>query len=226
MRIEKLALDTGYDASAVYSFARLFGDYQLLAPIKGESQSYSADQPVRGPTYQDVLQGGKKFRRGVKLWTVAGAFFKNELYRQFRLDRPTDEEVAEGGWPPGYVHLPGNLPAETVRQLVSERRILRSGKYIWEKVAGQSRNEALDCGIYARAAAWLMQIDRWTPARWRDREAALGLLDEPVERPQLLKSATRAVEPIAEPPRRSAPPAARNRTGGWLARDGGSWLRR
>jgi phage terminase large subunit GpA-like protein len=36
----------------------------------------------------------------------------------------------------------------------------------WQKL--RERNEALDCRVYARAAAWIAGADRWTEAKWRD----------------------------------------------------------
>ena len=42
----------------------------------------------------------------------------------------------------------------------------------WQKL--RERNEALDCRVYARAAAWIAGVDRWTEAMWRDLEAQIG----------------------------------------------------
>jgi len=46
----------------------------------------------------------------------------------------------------------------------------------WQKL--RERNEALDCRVYARAAAWIAGADRWTEAMWRDLESQVGLPDE------------------------------------------------
>ena len=59
--------------------------------------------PVAGPTHVDVTEGGKKLRRGARLWTIAVATFKSETYRFLRLSAPTDEEIAAGAkFPVGY----------------------------------------------------------------------------------------------------------------------------
>ena len=42
----------------------------------------------------------------------------------------------------------------------------------WQKL--RERNEALDCRVYARAAAWILGADRWGEARWADIEAQFG----------------------------------------------------
>ena len=43
----------------------------------------------------------------------------------------------------------------------------------WQKM--RERNEALDCRVYARAAAWIMGADRWDEATWRRLEAQAGV---------------------------------------------------
>jgi phage terminase large subunit GpA-like protein len=45
----------------------------------------------------------------------------------------------------------------------------------WQKL--RERNEALDCRVYARAAAWIAGADRWTEAMWRDLEIQVGPAD-------------------------------------------------
>jgi len=42
----------------------------------------------------------------------------------------------------------------------------------WQKL--RERNEALDCRVYARAAAWIVGADRWSEARWVDLEAQVA----------------------------------------------------
>jgi phage terminase large subunit GpA-like protein len=42
----------------------------------------------------------------------------------------------------------------------------------WQQL--RDRNEALDCRVYARAAAWLLGIDRWDDSRWEQRELTIG----------------------------------------------------
>ncbi|MTW18340.1 phage terminase large subunit family protein [Rhodoplanes serenus] len=174
--LAKLAIDTGYEAPAVYAWARSTG-FMQVAPIKGV-EGFNRAAPVVGPSYVDATEGGRKIRRGARLWTVAVATFKSETYRFLRLVRPTDEEAAEGATPPpGYVHLPRSADAEWVKQLVAEQLVTvktRRGfqKLEWQKL--RERNEALDCRVYARAAAWIAGADRWSDEKWRDLEAQVG----------------------------------------------------
>lgn len=178
--LAKLAIDTGYEAPAVYAWARQAGHAQV-APIKGVD-GFNRVAPVAGPTHVDVTEGGKKLRRGARLWTIAVATFKSETYRYLRLLAPTDEDAAAGAaCPPGYVHLPRGAEAEWVKQLVAEQLVTVKTKRGFQRLEWQKlreRNEALDCRVYARAAAWIAGADRWTEAKWRDLESQLGVASE------------------------------------------------
>jgi phage terminase large subunit GpA-like protein len=153
-----------------------------VAPIKGV-EGFNRAAPVIGPTHVDVTEGGKKLRHGARLWTIAVATFKSETYRYLRLVAPTDEEFAAGAkCPAGYAHLPRGAEAEWVKQLVAEQLVTVKTKrgFIrleWQKL--RERNEALDCRVYARAAAWIAGADRWTEAMWRDLEQQIGVSAEP-----------------------------------------------
>jgi phage terminase large subunit GpA-like protein len=174
--LAKLAIDTGYEAPAVYAWARKAGHAQVAA-IKG-IEGFNRPAPVAGPTLVDATEGGKKLRRGARLWTVGVATFKSETYRFLRLVRPTDEEIAAGTrWPAGYIHLPCGIDAEWVKQLVAEQLVTVKTKRGFQRLEWQKlreRNEALDCRVYARAAAWLAGVDRWSEATWRDLEQQVG----------------------------------------------------
>jgi phage terminase large subunit GpA-like protein len=78
----------------------------------------------------------------------------------------------------GFVHLPRGAEAEWVKQLVAEQLVTVKTKrgfsrLEWQKL--RERNEALDCRVYARAAAWIAGADRWTEAMWRDLEQQVGI---------------------------------------------------
>ena len=132
-----------------------------------------------GVTYVDATVGGKRLQRGARLWSVATSTFKAETYRFLRQERPTVEEIAAGAsFPAGTVHLPSWADAEWLKQLTAEQLITvksRRGfsKLEWQKL--RERNEALDCRVYARAAAWIVGADRWSEARWADLEDQLGV---------------------------------------------------
>ncbi len=176
LTIAKLAIDTGYETPSVYSWARVQG-FAQVSPVKG-LEGFNRSSPVSGPTYVDATEGGKKLRRGARLWTVAVSTFKAETYRFLRLDRPTQEDMAEGVvFPPGSIHLPSWVDNEWLKQLTAEQLVTVRTKQGFSRLEWQKmreRNEALDCRVYARAAAWIAGVDRWSADKWRDMEVRMG----------------------------------------------------
>jgi phage terminase large subunit GpA-like protein len=185
MALARLAIDTGYETSAVYAWARSVG-FAQVAPVKGV-EGFTRTSPVTGPTYVDATVAGKRLRRGARLWTVATSTFKAETYRFLR----QGEAEPSPRWgdasppnadahrcPPGTIHLPDWADGEWLKQLTAEQLVTVKGKrgfarLEWQKL--RERNEALDSRVYARAAAWIAGADRWPEARWADLEAQLGV---------------------------------------------------
>ena len=172
MTIARLAIDTGYETPAVYGWARKVG-FGQVAPVKGV-EGFNRASPVSGPTFVDATIAGKRLRRGARLWTVAVSTFKSETYRFLRLERPTPEELMAGmDYPTGTLHLPGWIDSEWLKQLVAEQLVTVRNKrgfarLEWQKL--RERNEALDCRVYARAAAWILGADRWSEKQWDELE--------------------------------------------------------
>ena len=179
MALARFAIDTGDGATtdAVYGWARLHRGEQVLA-VKGQREGI-VKAPVDGPSKVDVNEKGRKIRRGLSLWTVKSGYFKSETYRFLRQNPLTDEDIELGAeWPAGYMHIPRvGVTAEWIKQLTAEQLVTRRDKrrgytkLEWQKL--RDRNEALDCRVYARAAAWLMGIDRWDDRQWKSLEAQL-----------------------------------------------------
>ena len=184
--IARLAVDTGYEAPAVYAWARAQG-FAQVAPVKGV-EGFNRASPVSGPTYVDATIAGKRLRRGARLWTVAVSTFKAETYRFLRLERPTDEELAGGvRTPPGTIHVPEWVDAEWLKQFVAEQLVTVKTKrgfarLEWQKL--RERNEALDTRVYARAAAWIAGLDRWSEERWAEAEREVAVEAVPAARPR------------------------------------------
>ncbi len=215
MQLARLAIDSGdgRTTSQVYAWVRNFGAGIAIA-IKGVD-GFDRSAPVDGPAYVDVTEGGRKYRRGLKLWKVAGAVFKSETYRFLRLDRPTAEELAEGrAFPAGYLHLPHGVQAEWAKQLVAEQLVSIRDRRGFQKLEWQQmrdRNEALDCRVYARAAAWLLGIDRWAEEKWASLEEQVAP-DAPPSQP-------------AGRVRPAAPAIGKKRRSDWLGGgNGNGWL--
>ena len=177
LTIARLAIDTGYETSAVYGWARQVG-FAQVAPVKG-LEGFNRASPVTGPTYVDATIGGKRLRRGARLWSVATSTFKAETYRFLRQDRPTPEEITGGAeFSAGTVHLPSWTDSEWLKQLTAEQLVTVKNKRGFAKLEWQKmreRNEALDCRVYARAAAWIAGADRWSDARWTELERQLAV---------------------------------------------------
>lgn len=206
----------GHHTQEVYNFARAHALRRVFA-VKGMSQSGKA---VLGkPSEQDVNWRGVKLKRGVKLWPIGTDTAKQIIYGRLRL--------AQAG--PGFIHLPNWLPAEEYEQLTAERLATRylkgRPKLEWVKPAGR-RNEALDCAVYALAAAHWLGIYKWRPLDWdkaRARLAGLGYAGESPNPQHELASPSAgdaASPPLAKTP---APPtpAAPRRVGSAIKRPRG-----
>jgi phage terminase large subunit GpA-like protein len=183
MPIRVMAVDSGYATQDVYGFVR--NHPQAVWGGNGAR----ASQPrtvvaVKGRDTETALilsvskadTGGK--RRGLRVWNVSGPVAKMELYRWLKLEWPTDREIADGAvFPPGSCHFP-QYGEEYFKQLTAERRVIRVVKGFphatWEKDPSRN-NEALDCRVYARAAATIYGIDRMSEFKWRSLEETLGV---------------------------------------------------
>ena len=193
MTIARLAIDTGFETSAVYAWSRAVG-FAQVAPVKGV-EGFNRASPVTGPTFVDATIAGKRLRRGARLWTVATSTFKAETYRFLRQDRPTREELEAGAvFPPGTIHLPDWADGEWLKQLTAEQLVTVKTKRGFQRLEWQKlreRNEALDTRVYARAAAWIAGADRWSEARWQELERQLAVDIEGPASPAPVKSSAR-----------------------------------
>lgn len=200
LAIVKLAIDTGYATQEVYDWVRRQQGDRVLA-IKGVDR---LGAPLGAPSHMDVTVEGKRKRRGLLVWPVGSSFAKSELYGCLRKDAPTDEQMAQGVcYPAGFCHFP-KYGEDYFKQLTAERLVTSKNKRgfpfrEWRKE--RERNEALDCRVYAHAAAASVGIDRFNDAIWLRLETALGLVTE-VNGP--------APEVATAPPQ--SPPAIQRRT--------------
>ena len=164
-------MDSGYAATEVYQWARKQG--QRVVVIKGDSR---APALLGNPAPIEIGPMGAKIKRGVKVWPVNSGMAKEGLYRWLRLDRPTDEDLESGkAFPPGYCHFP-KYSEEYFKQITAEQLVTKMVKgyrrHGWQKM--RERNEALDCRVYARAAASRIGLDRYQEKHWRAIEKLIG----------------------------------------------------
>lgn len=204
MPIRVMAVDSGYATQDVYGWVRqhpqaVWGGAGARASqprtalaIKGQDRDTAL---ILSVSKADV--GGK--RRGLRVWNVSGPVAKLELYRWLKLEWPTQEALADGSaYPPGSCHFP-QYGEEYFKQLTAERRVIRIHRgfprAVWEKDPTRN-NEALDCRVYARAAASVYGLDRMSEYKWRQLEMSLGTFEpEPTQGVELPRPA--AGEPVS-----------------------------
>lgn len=172
--LRRVAIDSGYATQEVYAWARHQSSGQV-AVVKGVQRGSAF---VGLPTAVEVAADGRKFKRGLRLRAVVGGIAKLELFNNLRKAPPTKESGQP--YPAGYVHLP-KVDEEFLKQLCSEQLVTgknRRGYAVrdWQKI--RDRNEALDCYVYARAAAAIEGLDRFGDRHWQSFEQSLGI-DQP-----------------------------------------------
>jgi phage terminase large subunit GpA-like protein len=157
-KIHLTAIDAGFGTQEVYAWARAQPPQRVMV-VKGVDNSVT---PVNAPTRVDVNFRGRKISNGVRLWKIGVSMIKGEIYGF--LKRRVHED---GSFPPGFMHFP-EYNTEYFKQLTAEQLVTRVVKGYprreWQKT--RDRNEALDCRVYARAAAIAIGIDRWSESRW------------------------------------------------------------
>ncbi len=177
-----MCVDAGYATQDVYAWVRQHPQASW-GPAGAAARQPRTAVAVNGRDQDTALllsvsradAGGK--RRGLRVWSVGTPVAKGELYRWLKLEWPTDEALADGAsYPPGACHFP-QYGEEYFKQLTAERLVTRIVKGFprgsWEKEPGR-RNEALDCRVYARAAAAIYGLDRFEERHWRRMEEALA----------------------------------------------------
>lgn len=180
--IRVMCVDSGYATQDVYSFVK---DYSQA--VWGGSGA-RASQPhtvvaIKGQSCDTamILSTSKADtkKKGLKVWNVSGPVIKTELYRWLRMQR-TGENASQFG----RCHFP-QYAEEYFKQLTAERQVVRitNGypKPVWEKDPTR-RNEALDCRVYARAAAAIYGLDRMSERGWQELEALIPSKDEARQR--------------------------------------------
>lgn len=170
--LSMMAVDSSDQTQMVYTQVREIADDRVMA-VKGmDNQILQVSQP----RYMDIDYNGKKIYRGVRLWPVGVSIIKTELYGFFRLKPPLEEGVDT---PVGFCEFPQYNP-EYFKGLTAEQRIRRTingqTRMRWEKK--YERNEPLDCRVYARAAAFVFGLDRFSEEQFKQLEARLVEIPE------------------------------------------------
>ncbi len=205
MPTSRFFLDSGDGGRThmVYEQVRLQPKH--IVAIKGTDRGL---MPVGQTSKVDVTINGRKIKSGLGIKLVNASWFKSEIYADLKKGIGLD-----GKYPAGYIHLPklGQFYGEEhAKQLCAEQKVTwqekRTGRTKQEWRKKRSRNEALDCRVYARAAAYDLGMDRFQPHHWAQLEAALqgDLFGFEAQEPAAAPEPRRPAEVVSMPP--SPPP--------------------
>lgn len=146
--IDAACIDSGgHNTDAVYGFTKAHRGNKWIA-IKGAS--------VR--QREVITKRPSKPQPGVLLYTIDTIYLKGELFNKFAVPEPGA----------GYCHFPVGYDGEYYKQLGAEKRVKKVKKfdksdpfgysqYTYKKI--RSRNEALDCRVYALAAVYHLNFN-------------------------------------------------------------------
>lgn len=167
MHVNCMAIDSSDQTQLVYNYVRPRGP-RIIA-VKGSSIH---GKPIIGrPTKQNVITNGTVKTNAVDLYSIGTDTAKHLLYARLQLKRKEDDGDTTNT---AMIHFPRGLDDDFYRQLTSERIVTRYVKGFpvkeWVLPSG-ARNEALDCFVYAYAAAVHAGVHR---ANWSEIEQALG----------------------------------------------------
>jgi phage terminase large subunit GpA-like protein len=189
MPIKLTCIDSGFNTVKVYDFCTSVG-YNRTVPVKGMD---GLDVMVSVPKVLTVTKSGKKIG-SAKVWGVGVSLLKSELYGFLKLPAKPDPEGGPDTYPPGYCHFPQYdrnyfqmLTAEQLQMLKDKKT--KKVSYQWVKV--RDRNEALDCRIYARAAAYILGVDRFKETTWEKIKASTRIVQKAPEGIPAVKKPTK-----------------------------------
>jgi len=156
MKILKACIDTGHATTHVYDFTRRYPDGRVV-PIKGQDKQKVLISP---PRTIDYTSEGQKVKAAVGLVNIGVSIIKSEVYATLALKVKDD-----GTKPNGWCEWP-EYSQEYFKGITAEKLVHSISKgyavYQWQRI--YRANEPLDTRVYNRAAATLLQVDRFTDA--------------------------------------------------------------
>ena len=181
MPIRSACIDSGgHHTNAVYTFVKPREGRRIFA-IKG----------VGGEGKPQVGKPSKNNRQSVRLFPVGVDGIKEMVYSRLKIRAPG----------PGFCHFPEGRADEFFAQLSAEKMVTRfkKGYKRREWVQTRSRNEALDCRVYAIAALAILNLNVNSLANRFAAKAASSEKGEPERMDQQVVNQTR---PMQKPVRR------------------------
>lgn len=174
LTLSHLFIDYGNQRNDVLQWVARQDPHRVTA-IKGSDTG----KQVGDPKETSVVIGGRVCGK-LRTRMVCVSAFKEQFYADLAKRRPTKEQI-DAGWrlPEGYCHFPKgvNYGDEHFKQVCSEKkiRVRKRGRLVEEWEPQRTRNEALDCRIYAMACAWYCLLGNWhNEARFAVLRARLG----------------------------------------------------
>lgn len=152
LRLSMMCVDSGFNTSHVYTFCS-GQDSSRVIPIKGNERlttMAAAPRPII------VTKSGKPIG-SVKVWGVGVNMIKSELYGWLKMQPDED-----GRKPAGYCSFP-QYDHFHFKSLTAEKVHITKDRKGFDKIEWMKefkRNERLDCRVYARAAAYVIGLDR------------------------------------------------------------------
>lgn len=154
--VQFAAIDSGFNASMVYSFCE---KRKWAVPIKGVSG-------MNRPLVEDDKKRAHRLRarrkRGTQIEPIGVDGGKALIYARLKIQMPGA----------GYIHFPREaaFDDEYFSQIAAEKLVkkIKNGRPIQEWVQTRPRNEALDCLVYALAAVRISKkplIEQEAPTR-------------------------------------------------------------
>ncbi|MBN9304102.1 MAG: phage terminase large subunit family protein [Devosia sp.] len=184
---DMIAVDSGYNAEAVYEWVRR--RHNALA-VKGDdgwsknpiSRSQNAEVQTHG------LSAGKARRYGIKVWMVGTWSIKATLITF--LGKVPKEGGA--GFPTGYHHFPGDTEEQYFRHLTSEYIVNGEQRREFKQ---RGPNHWLDCLVYAYALTHFAQLWSWSEEQWDVRARELSEMTRPAQADMFVNSAKAVAMP-------------------------------
>ncbi len=211
MPLARVAVDTGFATTQVHAWARKQPAGRVLL-VRGGSAGPAL---VALPRAAEATEATRRQRRqrGLRVWQVNVHAIQIETYGWLHLDAAPPGT----GTPAGWIALPA-VGDEFLRQLCAKALIRKVIKGVerQEWINVYRRDEATDCRNYARAAAHVVGLDRFTEEDWRRLELPLGVAPPaPAPEPQATKPEEPGAPTVPVPGEAPPAPVAWRRSAYW-----------
>lgn len=172
LQLRRVMVDRGFAPDIVDPWVRR-QDPGFITAVKGHDSTDFITKDAK--KYQrDAFGIPIKNDTAMRYSLLGVSLIKMELYSSLNL--PWNGIGAE---PAGWVGFPNDIPRAWMEQLVGEEYTVKvdqygRGKGTWRKIHLATRVEALDCAVYARAAAYDEGWDEWTEGTFVREERRLA----------------------------------------------------